>query len=690
MKITVCIPTYNEAQIIEQTLKTIANFCRQESQHEWRILVADNGSTDETIKCANRVLKVTVLQVNTRGKGAAIVEAAKQCRDDIFCFIDADLSASPSSLIELIEVVKQGTDIAIGSRLLNTANLQRSFLRTFSSRLFNLFRRFILGVNVVDTQCGLKVLNRRGQAVLATCEERGWFFDIELLAKAEQAGLSVKEISVPWQENFYPDRVSKLDVLKDGLKGFIAILRIGYKLSFKKYFPVTPLMALLSLAVIIYGGIFLLHASAVKSSGQSPEFVYYERGDSAGYVDMARSILNNDKSLVADDEMTRGLRTPGYPIFLAGAFKISDSPYFVIILQIIIALATIPFLYSIGLKLTDAKIAFLATLSYIMYPTTAFLNSQILSETLFMFFTSLCLWLLLNLPKQKTLEYVAIGTTAGIATLVRPSFLYIVPFVIAYTLICNKNIWQRIIGAGIVAIAFFIVLAPWIHANARDYDNPALSTAGNFNILYYYIPQFLAKDVEAEHGWLTITEKLMNETKEAGYIIGSHYADNFEAEQIQNELDGKKIAYLTFHLERSILTLVTSGLKMLNNELAALGQPIFSATPWLIQHVYTYGISFDLIKNNLLAFLDAGLMALVTILMPISVIVGIWRRDKQMWGLILIFCMIIVTVLLAGPNGNARYRMPIQPYILLLAFSSAYIIFNYLKILWQKLKQKTA
>ncbi len=689
MKITVCIPAYNEAKIIEQTLRTINDFCRKESQYHWKIVVADNGSTDGTANIARRISNTSVLEVKTRGKGAAIVEAVKQCQDDIFCFIDADLSASPNSLPELIKLIEGGADIAIGSRLLDTSKLQRSYLRTFSSRLFNIFRKMILGINVTDTQCGLKALNKKGQEVLASCVEKSWFFDIELLAKAERANLKVSEVSIPWQENYYPDRESKLDVMKDGLKGFVAILRIGYKVSFKKFLPSASLITLLLVATITYCAIFLWHASAVNTSGQSTNFLYYERGDSSGYIDMTRSILNGDESLVADDDLTRGLRTPGYPLFLAGAFSISDNPHFVIFLQILFALATIPLIYSIGIKLTSARISFLATLAYIIYPTTAFLNTQILSETLFMFFTTLSLWLLLTLPKYRTLEYVAIGVTAGIATLVRPSFIYIIPFMIAYILLGKNNIWQKMISAGVVIIAIFVVLAPWLHANQRDFGNPALSTAGNYNILYVYIPQFLAQNKGAEEGWLSINAEFVQRTNEAGYKIGSHRASDYESEQIQNELGGNRISYLAFHLKRSILTFVGSGIKMLNNELTELGKPIFSATPWLVQHVYTYGISFDLIKNNFLAFSDAGLMALVTILMPISVIVAIWRRDEKTLGLLLISSMIIITVLMAGPNGNARYRMPIQPYIFLLAFSSTYIIYHYLKVELTRLKGKS-
>ena len=688
MKITVCVPAYNEANIIERTLRTIKDFCQTQPQHDWKIVVANNKSTDDTTRCAKRVSDVSVIEVGVRGKGAAVREAARQDTSDIFCFIDADLSAKPTALTELLSALLKGTDVAIGSRLLDTSKQQRSFLRTLSSRLFNIFRQVILGIKVSDSQCGLKAMNKKGKEILISGSESGWFFDMELLTKAERAGLVVTEIAVPWQETVYPERESKLRIFRDGWQGLLAMVRIRRNVSSEKELFKLASFILIGVAAIIYSGMFFWHTSAVSSSGQAVEFLYYERGDSTGYVDMARSILNGDESLLANDETARGLRTPGYPIFLAAVFTISDNPYLVIILQILIALATLPLLYGIGQKITNGTVAFLATLAYIIYPTTAFLNTQILSETLFMFFTSLALWLLLNLPKQKALEFLVIGAAVGTATLVRPSFLYIIPFILAYILVSKDNIWQKIIRAGIVAIGIFIILAPWIHANQRDFNHPALSTAGNFNILYIYIPQFLAQNVEAEHGWLTITERLMNETKAAGYQIGSHRASSFESEQIQTELAGKKLAYLTFHLKRSILTLVTSGLKMFNNELTELGRPIFSATPWLIQHVYTYGISFALIKNNFLAFSDTGLMLLVNILLPISVIVVMWRRDKQIWGILLIFCMIIITVLLAGPNGNARYRMPIQPYIFLLAFLSLQIIFNSTKNYLQRLAKK--
>ena len=115
---------------------------------------------------------------------------------------------------------------------------------------------------------------------------------------------------------------------------------------------------------------------------------------------------------------------------------------------------------------------------------------------------------------------------------------------------------------------------------------------------------------------------------------------------------------------------------MVNNEFTELGYPLFSATPWLIQHIYTHGISWDVLKNNSLAMSDAAFGALATLLMPIAVTVAFIRKDPRRWTLLFIFGMILITALLAGPNGNARYRMPLQPYIFLLAFAAIAIVFH--------------
>lgn len=232
MNIDICIPAFNEEKIIAESARRVMSVLAQIPGARYRLVVADNGSTDQTAAAARRALGVEVLAVPVRGKGAAVREAARASSADVFGFIDADLSADPEDIPRLLEVLAQGkSDIVIGSRLLDTSAVTRDWMRTLSSRIFNMLRKMILGISVRDTQCGLKLMNGKGRVVLASCVEMGWFLDMEFLARAERSGLSVREMPVFWQEHRFPGRESKLKLFRDSLGAVRAMLRIRRRLA---------------------------------------------------------------------------------------------------------------------------------------------------------------------------------------------------------------------------------------------------------------------------------------------------------------------------------------------------------------------------------------------------------------------------------------------------------------------------
>ena len=232
MNITICIPAYNEAPILAQALRELQTSLPRRSDVVWEILVVDNASTDgtrEVALCAG-VVGVRVLSVSERGKGAAIIAAAKATNADIFGFIDADLSVDPRCIIDLLNALDE-SDVVVGSRLLSGAQVDRYSTRTFSSKLFAWLRHGVLGIAVEDTQCGLKFTNRRGLKALTECTERGWFFDIEWLARAERQGVRITEVPVIWREFHFPGRKSKLHFIRDGFRALLALVRIRYRLT---------------------------------------------------------------------------------------------------------------------------------------------------------------------------------------------------------------------------------------------------------------------------------------------------------------------------------------------------------------------------------------------------------------------------------------------------------------------------
>lgn len=229
MKIDICIPAYNEEAVIAEAVQTVKEALML-LPGEKRIIVADNGSTDRTATAATEAGAVVWSQ-SERGKGAALIDAAIRSDADIFGFIDADLSADPKNFLDLWRLLEGGADLAVGSRLLDEKGVQRGFLRALSSKGFNMLRKLLLGIKVEDTQCGLKLMNSRGKAVLRECQERGWFFDMELLALAEREGLMVKETAVRWEEFRFTGRSSKLRLLRDGVGALLAMLRIRRRLA---------------------------------------------------------------------------------------------------------------------------------------------------------------------------------------------------------------------------------------------------------------------------------------------------------------------------------------------------------------------------------------------------------------------------------------------------------------------------
>lgn len=227
----ICIPAYNEAAVIERTIEAIATVCAVRPDIHCRIIVADNGSTDGTSLRVREQGIGEALIVPGRGKGYAVRYAAQTSTADLFAYLDADLSVAPEHIFEFIDRMdEEGVDIIAGSRLLKADEVERGFLRTLSSVLFQMYMQWVIPVSVMDTQCPLKVVNMRGKACLVTSSENTWFFDIEFLARAYRRGLAISERPITWYESRYPERKSKLSIVSGALGALVAAWRIRWGL----------------------------------------------------------------------------------------------------------------------------------------------------------------------------------------------------------------------------------------------------------------------------------------------------------------------------------------------------------------------------------------------------------------------------------------------------------------------------
>ncbi len=206
MKLVVVIPAYNEATILSESIKRLRDFMITEFEaYDWQIVIADNASTDKTSEMTQEWHKkdhrVVSYYLEQKGKGRAIRGAWLKFPADIACFMDADLATNLSALSLCVNAIVNGNDMAIGSRSHQNSIVVRGRGRKIVSWINQFLLQFLTGTRLHDTPCGFKVVNRHVVNEIMPCvKNETWFFDSELVIRAEAAGLKIKEIPVQWSD----------------------------------------------------------------------------------------------------------------------------------------------------------------------------------------------------------------------------------------------------------------------------------------------------------------------------------------------------------------------------------------------------------------------------------------------------------------------------------------------------------
>jgi len=195
--VTVVIPTYNEAGNIVPLIEQIIHHVGE--KYKLEVIVVDDSSPDGTARIAldrfgaDDRIKV-VQRTEDKGLGSAVGHGMSLATSDVVVGLDADLTHNPSQIPDMVHVCER-FDLVSGSRFAAGGSMQDK-AHYFSSFVFNLWVRILLGTQIQDNLAGFFVVRR---SVLNKLPQEKIFFGygdyfIRLLYFAQRSGASVVEL----------------------------------------------------------------------------------------------------------------------------------------------------------------------------------------------------------------------------------------------------------------------------------------------------------------------------------------------------------------------------------------------------------------------------------------------------------------------------------------------------------------
>ena len=233
-EVTAIIPVYNDRDslgtAIPRSIEVLSTITEK-----FEIIVAEDGSNDGSAEFvreyATRDKRVRLLHSDERlGRGKALNRAIRDAKGTIVCYYDVDLATDMRHLPELIAAIRNGAAISTGSRLMPDSDIIRTGGREIASRTYNFLVRLFLGSRVFDHQCGFKGFDKaRILPLIPAIQSDHWFWDTEILVRAQREGFLVAEFPVHWRAG-KGTTVKVKDVFEMGS----SILRLWWQIHVQK------------------------------------------------------------------------------------------------------------------------------------------------------------------------------------------------------------------------------------------------------------------------------------------------------------------------------------------------------------------------------------------------------------------------------------------------------------------------
>jgi glycosyltransferase involved in cell wall biosynthesis len=246
--LSVIIPAYKQEKTIKDdllNLDSVLNLKDSIKNYDYELICVVDGEIDKTFEEAEKAaklrpnLKVVGYKVN-KGKGNAVRYGMARSHGDVIAFIDAGMDLDKGSLIMALQHFEwYDADIVVGSKRHPASYVEYPWQRKIFSFFYQLLVKILFGLNIRDTQVGLKIFRREVlEKTLPRLLVKEFAFDIEMLSVANYLGFTkIYESPVRVKMDFGAGSV----LTSKGMRNFILkmlrdTLAVFYRLRILNYY----------------------------------------------------------------------------------------------------------------------------------------------------------------------------------------------------------------------------------------------------------------------------------------------------------------------------------------------------------------------------------------------------------------------------------------------------------------------
>lgn len=220
--ISIIIACYNEEPLLENSVREIVNVMSQ-TKYTYELLFIDDCSRDRTreiirsIAADNPHMQYVFHEKNV-GRGGTVCEGIRMAQGRIVGYLDIDLEVHARYIPSIVWAIDhEGYDVSTAYRIYKIPS--GPFTRHVLSVIYRRLVRSLLKTRLLDTETGFKFFNRnRILPIVDVCENKGWFWDTEVMVLSEMNNLRIKE--TPCLFIRQKEKVSSVRVIPDTIDYF--------------------------------------------------------------------------------------------------------------------------------------------------------------------------------------------------------------------------------------------------------------------------------------------------------------------------------------------------------------------------------------------------------------------------------------------------------------------------------------